>query len=88
MDFRPGPGSYHMMGYSNYGVFWLMFIGILLLIIFFLVYKLIKNNKQPSAQVKTSNEALNILQKRYAKGELTDEEFEQKRDMLENRNSD
>lgn len=88
MGFRHEPGTHHLMGYSNYGMFWLIIVGILFLIILFLVYKLIKDNKQPPAQVKTTNEALNILQKRYAKGELTDKEFVQKREMLESSKSD
>jgi len=86
MGFRHGPGSQHMMGYGNYGFFWIVITVVLLLIILVLVYKLFKNNKGVPTEIETSNKALNILKERYARGELTDEEFTQKKDLLDKNN--
>jgi len=75
-----------MMGYGNYGFFWIVITVVLLLIIFVLVYKLFKNNKGLPTEIETSNKALNILKERYARGELTDEEFTRKKDLLDKHN--
>ena len=83
MEFRHGPGSQHMVGYGNYGLFWIVITVVLLLIIFWLVYKLLQKNKRLPTEVETSNKALNILKVRYARGELTDEEFTQKKELLD-----
>ncbi|WP_438311560.1 SHOCT domain-containing protein [Sporosarcina sp. FA9] len=84
MGLRHGPGSQHMMGYSNYGLFWIVITGVLLLIILFLVYKLIQRNKQSPREFEIANKALHILKERYARGELTDEEFTRKKEVLDN----
>ncbi len=73
-----GPGSQNMMNYGNYGFIWAIIIGIVLLVIFFLIYKLFQQNKQTP-----DNTALSILQERYAKGELTDDEFTRMKKILE-----
>lgn len=83
MGYRHGPGSQHMMGYGNYGFFWVMITGILLLIILFLVYKLFQKTKHSPTNVETSSNALDILKERYARGELSDEEFLRKKELLE-----
>lgn len=84
MGFRHGTGSQHMMGYGSYGFFWIMITVVLLLIILLLVYKLFQKTKRLPTDVDTGNQAVNILKERYARGELTDEEFKQKKDLLDN----
>lgn len=86
MGFRHGPESEHMMGYGNFSVLWIVITGLLLLIIWFLVYKLVQKNKHFGTDVENNNKALNILKERYALGELTDEEFTNKKEMLNNKN--
>ena len=78
-----GPGSQHMMNYGSYGFIWAIIIGIVLLVIFFLIYKLFQQNKQTTKDVRSDNQALSILQERYAKGELTDDEFARMKKVLE-----
>lgn len=87
MGFRGhGPGHHHgMMDCGGYGITWLIVIIILLLIIATLAYKLIQNNKNESNPTET--DALEILKKRYAKGELTDEEFKHKMKTINDDNS-
>ena len=71
-------GPHHMMGNSGYGMVWMILFILLLLVLFFLGYKLIQASR------KDKDKALAILRERYAKGELTDEEFEQKKKTLQN----
>ena len=59
-------------------IFKLIFIG---LILFFIV-KLILNHKT-SPQYATNHHAIEILQQRYAKGELSEEEYKQRIKILE-----
>lgn len=76
-----------MMGYGWFGFVW-MFIAIILIVaVVFLIVKVMQNNQQNNQQKqshtkKKENNALNILQERYAKGELTDEEYEHKKNVL------
>lgn len=70
-------GPHHMMGYSGYGMVWLILFILLLLVLLFLGYKLIQASR------KEEDKALVILRERYANGELTDEEFEQKKKILQ-----
>lgn len=66
-----GPGS--MMGWS--GPWWSWGFGILIIVIgAVIVVILIRSNRRSS---KHSSEALNILRNRYAKGEITREEYHQ-----------
>lgn len=85
MGFQHEPGRQHMMEYGNYNLLWAVIIGVLLLIILFLVYKLIQKNKDSRIEVEEGNKALNILKERYAIGELTDEEFINKKAVLDNK---
>lgn len=57
---------------------WIIGFGLLLLVIFLYTGK---NKKEPVE--KRSNSPLNILEKRYAKGEITKEEFENQKETLE-----
>lgn len=77
-----GPESQHMMGFGNYGLFFIIMTGILLVVILLIVYKLINKNKQMPTEVETESTALTILKERYARGELSDEEFTHKKEVL------
>jgi putative membrane protein len=82
-----GPG---MMGWGGYGFGWwgvLMFIGMLLfwgLIIGGIVWLVtsISRQGQPAGVPGGANRALEILKERYARGEITREQYEQMRHDL------
>lgn len=84
----PGFGPEHMNNFNNLNFLWISIIGVLLLVIFILVVKLIQKNKLLSTNNETTNKALNILNERYAKGELTNEEFEHKKEVLNKKTID
>jgi putative membrane protein len=69
---------YHFMGFGT-GVMWLVAI----LVIAYLIYKLIKSEKilAPS-KIVSSKSAEDLLNERYAKGELTREQYMQMKDDL------
>lgn len=84
---RPMGGSMggwgHMMGYGWYGggVMWLILIVVAVVIIYF-VLNLGKNGK--ILDDSTGESAMDILKKRYAKGEITKEDFDRlKKDIKE-----
>lgn len=78
-DGRMG-GWGHMMGYWYYGGFmWLIFL-IALGVAVYLIFRTIKLKGPGSSTVETP---LDILKKRYAKGEINKEEYEQKKKDLE-----
>ncbi|MBP1763685.1 MAG: hypothetical protein H6Q65_743 [Firmicutes bacterium] len=74
--------GYGMMdgGWFLGGMFMLLFWVVLILGVFYLVRMLIAQAK-PSAS-KTEDTALEILQKRYARGEISHEEFEKMKKNL------
>lgn len=62
-------------------VFWLV---ILVVIIWIVVTLVNRGNRQPPPSTESRETALDILKKRYASGELSKEEFEEKkRDLQE-----
>lgn len=73
------------MHWGNYG--WGMGFGWLFMIVFWalvilgvvFIFKLISDRSRPAEKGET---ALDILKKRYAKGEITKEEFERMKDDL------
>ncbi|MDD5711781.1 MAG: SHOCT domain-containing protein [Smithellaceae bacterium] len=69
-----------MMGYGwHWGGFMMVFWILIIILIAYLIYGLVKG-KGPG---QVSETPLDILKKRYARGELTKEEFEQmKKDLL------
>jgi putative membrane protein len=67
-------GSYPFMGFGM-GLIWLIF----LIVVAYFVYKLIKSER---IFAPTSRSAENILAERYAKGELTREQYMQMKDDL------
>jgi len=72
---RSGQGWDHMMGYGGYGgmFMWLIWILIAGVIIYFVVDRMKNSPKTGNSSTET---ALDILKKRYARGEITKEEFE------------
>ena len=77
-----GPmGSWgHMMDYGYYGGFmWL----IILIAVGIVIYLLIRKSSLKDIRDSTIETPLDILKKRYAKGEIDKEEFEQKKKDLE-----
>lgn len=79
----PGRGGWnHMMGYGgNGGIFmWIIFIVIAVVIIYFVI-----NRSKTTGNLKNSigESPTEILKKRYAKGEITKEEFDRLRREIE-----
>ena len=66
-----GGGMFLMMGFG-----FLIFLALILL-----TFKLIKNNSHSNFSV-SNNSALNILNDRYAKGEIDEEEYSKKKIIL------
>jgi putative membrane protein len=74
----PGSGWGHMMGYGYGGVLmWIIFIVIFGVLIYFLM-------QAAKGRGRAGETPLEILKKRYAKGEITKEEFDRmKKDISE-----
>ena len=68
-------GNHWMFG----GFMWLFWIGILVAL-FFLVKWIVQ---QKPGEHRTGDDALDILKKRYARGDIGKEEFEQKKKDLQ-----
>jgi len=81
-----GPPIFWRGGYFwNWGYFWpwaivgLAFWIVIIVGIGYLLYRLIKH---PVTQVKAKEDALEILKKRYARGEISEEEFKEMKKNL------
>jgi putative membrane protein len=69
----PGGGWGHMMGYGFGGmIMWIIFIAIIGVLIYFLM-------QATKVRNRAGERPLEILKKRYAKGEITKEEFDRMR---------
>lgn len=79
--YGPGNGWGHMMPYGyGGGVMWLLFI----VLIGMLIYLVLQNAKAKGNIGVSGETPLNILKKRYAKGEITKDEFDRmKKDLSE-----
>lgn len=75
-----------MMGYGfGYGfpVFWMMLIPtVFIIVIIFALYKLLGFSSWNKPYRPGSGNALNLLDERYAKGEIDDEEYQRKKQLL------
>ena len=76
-----------MMGYGNYGYGmmsygwgWIMMIGVFVIVVLGIValFRYLQNSSKSSSQTSAGN-ALGILNERYARGELSDEEYLKKK---------
>ena len=71
--------GFGMMSYWPYGGWMMLFWILFWVVIIYLIYKLVSNNTNWFAFEKNS---LEILKKRYAKGEITKKQFDQmKKDL-------
>ncbi len=67
----------------GFGGWWMIFFWIIIIIgIIFLVKWLVAQGRPDSKTAPTEESPLDILKKRYARGEITKEEFEQKKKDL------
>lgn len=78
-----------MMGWSNgYGMmgggwFGYMLIPLIIIgVIIYAVFKLSNNNKNGRYASQQHDSSLDILNERFAKGDITEEEYNRKKDML------
>lgn len=72
----------HMMGYGNYGGFFMWLIWIVIIgAIFYLIVNRSRTVRGP--QDPQTESAVDILKKRYARGEITQEEFEKLKKDIE-----
>ena len=72
--------GYNMMG--GWGIFMMIILVILIVIIVYAVMKLVQGGSNAGTTSNGRDEALEILNQRYAKGELSDEEYQQKKKLL------
>ena len=83
---RFAAGGYAMGGYGFGGPNFMMMIPILVLflVIGYFVLKAIQGRKMELAVVETSTQALNILNERFANGEINEQEYQSiKRQLLQ-----
>jgi putative membrane protein len=72
----PGPGHWWGTGMMPFGGIGMIVVFIFAAAIIFLLLRLLRNLPPPSDKRSPSQEsALDILKKRYARGEINDEEF-------------
>ena len=71
-------GWNYMMNFGYGGMFmWLIFAVILIVVIYF-----INNSKSNESQGRSNQTSLDIIKERYAKGEISEEEFEKMKKNL------
>jgi putative membrane protein len=75
-----GYGGGYGYGMMGYGWGWLMMIGIFILMVLGIIalIRYLQHSARPDRQV-TSKTALNILNERYARGEMSEEEYKAKK---------
>ena len=78
--------GYNMMGYGNSimrGWFGMMIIPIIIIgIVVFMVYKPLQDNN--SKDIGARDNSINILNERFARGEINEDEYNHKKDLLLN----
>ena len=86
-----GPGYGQFGSNGGVGMFLMMGIGFLIVLtLILLAFKLMKNNSHSNLlsnnSTLSSNSALNILNDRYAKGEIDEEEYSKRKIILNQKN--
>ncbi|MBS4534114.1 SHOCT domain-containing protein [Clostridium sp. D2Q-14] len=72
----------HYGGYGMMGWFGMIIPLILIIVIAYVVTKLVKDNNGSNNMRNESDTALNILNERYSKGEISEEEYKQMKKNL------
>lgn len=72
---RPVGGWGHMMGYGGYGGI-LMWVFLIIIVVIVLYFGVNRSKTTPTSIGSKEESPLEILMKRYAKGEITKEEFD------------
>lgn len=72
--------GHNMMG--GWGIFMVLTWVLLIVVIVYAVTKLVQGANNTTKSQNSRNEALEILNQRYAQGELSDEEYQQKKKIL------
>jgi putative membrane protein len=75
-----GPGG--MMGFGGTGIFFPIFWVLVVVAIVLLVAGIVSQKNQDKSATKDVADSLEILRQRYARGEIDQEEFLKKRDIL------
>ncbi len=74
---------YHMMGYYPFMGFGTGFVwAVVIIVVAILIYKLIKNERLLAPQKTSIKTAADILDERYARGELNREQYAQMKEDL------
>ena len=72
---------FHEMGFGWMGFGWLLWIAVTVIIVFFIT-KYTNSQKSIYTQNRSDESPLDILKKRYAKGEISKEDFDKiKKDL-------
>ncbi|PGT84539.1 MULTISPECIES: SHOCT domain-containing protein [Bacillaceae] len=77
-----------MMGMMNFGMLlnmliWILIIGFAIYGFVLLIMKPFEKNKDSSGKNNSQGNALDILMERFARGEIDEEEYEQKKRVLQ-----
>ncbi len=85
LGLRGGNFGFGMMnGFGYGGIFSIIFWIVIIVLGIWLVGSLVsRTNSQPPASVPPAESALDILKKRYARGEITKEQFDEMRRALD-----
>ncbi|MBA3010059.1 MAG: SHOCT domain-containing protein [Desulfobacula sp.] len=78
--------GYNGAGYGHWffggGIIGLAITGLIIAIIAFLIFKLLKANQGSSPGSLDRNDSLMILKMKFAKGEINEEEYQNKKEIL------
>ncbi|WP_238881810.1 SHOCT domain-containing protein [Clostridium sp. YIM B02551] len=77
-----GYGRFGGYGYGGAGFFMMIPMIIILLLVIYFVYKAINKKDISSVANRTSSNAIDILNERFAKGEISEEEYRARKEQL------